>query len=51
VNFQDAFAVGTNQDTVVDGFLNSGTRYFYRVRAQSTGGESAPSNIASAVAP
>jgi len=51
VNFQDAFAVGSNQDTVVDGFLNSGTRYFYRVRAQSTGGESGPSNIASAVAP
>jgi probable HAF family extracellular repeat protein len=51
VNFQDAFAVGTIQDTVVDGFLNSGTRYFYRVRAESTGGESVPSNIASAVAP
>jgi probable HAF family extracellular repeat protein len=51
VNFQDAFAVGSNQNTVVDGFLNSGTRYYYRVRAQSTGGESSPSNVASTVAP
>jgi probable HAF family extracellular repeat protein len=51
VNFQPAFTLGANQNTTVDGFLNSGTRYFYRVRSQSTGGESGPSNIASAVAP
>jgi probable HAF family extracellular repeat protein len=51
VNFQDAFSVGPNQGSIVDGFLNSGTKYYYRVRCQSTGGESGPSNIASAVAP
>ncbi|HWX18628.1 MAG TPA: hypothetical protein VN578_01860 [Candidatus Binatia bacterium] len=51
VNFQDAFSVGPNQGSIVDGFLNSGTRYFYRVRSVSTGGQSGPSNIASAVAP
>jgi len=51
VSFQPVFTVGPNQTTIVDGFLNSGTRYFYRLRAQSTGGESGPSNTASAVAP
>jgi probable HAF family extracellular repeat protein len=51
LNFQAAFSVGPNQNSIVDGFLNAGTRYFYRLRAQSTGGESGPSNIASAVAP
>ncbi|HWY30473.1 MAG TPA: hypothetical protein VNX46_06960 [Candidatus Acidoferrum sp.] len=51
VNFQDAFSVGPNQNSIVDGFLNSGTRYYYRVRSQSTGGDSGPSNTASAVAP
>ena len=34
-----------------DGFLNPGTRYFYRVRSQSNGGTSGPSNVASVVAP
>jgi cellulose 1,4-beta-cellobiosidase len=50
-NFQDAFSVGPNQFTIADGELNAGTRYFYRVRSQSTGGQSGPSNTASAVAP
>jgi len=26
VHFQDEFSVGSNQNTVVDGFLNAGTR-------------------------
>ncbi len=51
VNFQPAFTVGPNQGSIVDGFLNSGTRYYYFLRAESTGGDSGPSNIASAVAP
>ncbi|HWX20709.1 MAG TPA: hypothetical protein VN578_12490 [Candidatus Binatia bacterium] len=51
VNFQTLATYGNTQTTGTDGFLNSGTRYFYRVRAQSNGGESGPSNIASAVAP
>ncbi|HTQ29597.1 MAG TPA: hypothetical protein VMI53_00155 [Opitutaceae bacterium] len=51
VNFQDEFSVGSNQNTVIDGFLNAGTRYFYRVRAESAAGDSANSNIASVVAP
>jgi probable HAF family extracellular repeat protein len=51
VNFQYAFSVGPNQGSIVDGFLNAGTRYYYRIRAVSTGGESGPSNVASAVAP
>jgi hypothetical protein len=51
VNFTDEFSVGANQGTIVDGFLNAGTKYYYRVRCQSTGGESGPSNEAAAVAP
>jgi len=51
VNFQDTFSAGPNQNTIVDGFLNSGARYYYRVCAVSTGGQSGPSNTASAVAP
>ena len=42
VNFQPAITVGPNQGSIVDGFLNSGTRYFYRLRGQSTGDESGP---------
>ena len=51
VNFQTLATYPPNQNTGTDGFLNSGTRYYYRVRAQSNGGESGPSNVASAVAP
>jgi len=51
INFQDAFALSSTQNTTVDGFLNSGMRYYYRVRSQSTGGVSGPSNTASAIAP
>jgi probable HAF family extracellular repeat protein len=51
VNFQPLATYPPNQNTGTDGFLNSGTRYYYRVRAQSNGGESGPSNVASAVAP
>ena len=51
VSFQEVFTVGLIQNSIVDGFLNSGTRYFYRIRNQSTGGESGPSNIAGTVAP
>jgi probable HAF family extracellular repeat protein len=50
VNFQTLATYGNVQNTATDGFLNSGTRYFYRVRAQSNGGTSGPSNVASAVA-
>jgi len=51
VNFQPLATYPPNQNTGTDGFLNSGTRYYYRVRAQSNGGESGPSNVASVVAP
>jgi len=51
VNFQPLATYPPNQNTGTDGFLHSGTRYYYRVRAQSNGGQSGPSNIASAVAP
>jgi probable HAF family extracellular repeat protein len=51
VNFETLATYPPNQNTGTDGFLNSGTRYYYRVRAQSNGGESGPSNVASAVAP
>jgi probable HAF family extracellular repeat protein len=51
VNFQTLATYPPNQNTGTDAFLNSGTRYYYRVRAQSNGGESGPSNVASAVAP
>jgi len=51
VNFQELASMGPTQNTYIDGFLNTGTRYFYRARAQSTGGVSGPSNTASAVAP
>ena len=51
VNFQTLATYPPNQNTGTDGSLNSGTRYYYRVRAQSNGGESGPSNVASVVAP
>jgi hypothetical protein len=51
LNFQPLATYPPNQNTGTDGFLHSGTRYYYRVRAQSNGGESGPSNVASAVAP
>jgi len=51
VNFQILATYPPFQNTGTDGFLNSGTRYYYRVRAQSNGGESGPSNVASVVAP
>ena len=51
VNFQTLATYPPNQNTGTDGFPNSGTRYYYRVRAQSNGGESGPSNVASVVAP
>jgi probable HAF family extracellular repeat protein len=51
VNFQALATYPPNQNTGTDGFLNSGTRYYYRVRAVSNGGESGPSNVASVVAP
>ena len=50
-NFQPLGTYPPNQNTGTDGFLNSGTRYYYRVRAVSNGGQSGPSNVASVVAP
>jgi cellulose 1,4-beta-cellobiosidase len=51
VNFQPLVTLGAVQNTYTDGFLNSGTRYFYRAQSQSTGGSSGFSKVASAVAP
>ena len=51
VNFQALATYPPNQNTGTDGFLNPGTRYYYRVRAQSNGGQSGPSNVASVIAP
>ena len=51
VHFALLVTLGSIQTSYTDGFLNSRTRYYYRVRAQSTGGLSGYSNIASAVAP
>jgi probable HAF family extracellular repeat protein len=51
VNFQTLATMGNIQTSYTDGFLNTGTRYYYRARAQSNGGESGPSNTASTVAP